>query len=79
MIRKHQFYGTASVGERGQIVLPVELRKAFDIKKGDKLLVIGHTHAMNIVLFKADAIDEYLEAMTEDIEHIRSELRKRGD
>jgi AbrB family looped-hinge helix DNA binding protein len=78
MMRKHQFYGTATVGERGQIVLPVKLRKAFDIKKGDKLLVIGHAHTMNVVLFKADAIDEYLEAMTEDIEHIRSELRKRG-
>jgi AbrB family looped-hinge helix DNA binding protein len=34
-------YGTVTVGERGQIVLPIEARKHFNIKPGDKLLVAG--------------------------------------
>ena len=79
MHHKQEFYGSTTVGERGQIVLPAKLRKAFRLKRGDKLLVIGLGHAQNIVLFKAEAMDEYLEMMTENIKHMRSALKKRGD
>jgi AbrB family looped-hinge helix DNA binding protein len=41
-IAKGKFlYGTVTVGERGQIVLPIEARKHFNIKPGDKLLIAG--------------------------------------
>ena len=36
-----QFYGTATVGEKGQIVIPQEARKNMKLKKGDRLLVFG--------------------------------------
>jgi AbrB family looped-hinge helix DNA binding protein len=36
-----RFYGTVTVSERGQIVVPTEARKDFDIRTGDKLLVLG--------------------------------------
>jgi AbrB family looped-hinge helix DNA binding protein len=36
-----KFYGSITVSERGQVVIPVEARKDFDIKTGDKLLVFG--------------------------------------
>lgn len=36
-----KFYGSITVSERGQIVIPVEARKDFDIRTGDKLLVFG--------------------------------------
>ncbi len=36
-----KFYGSVTVSERGQIVIPVEARKDFTIKTGDKLLVFG--------------------------------------
>lgn len=37
---KHIF-GTVRVGERGQIVLPKEARDVFQIKPGDRLVVLG--------------------------------------
>lgn len=37
---KHIF-GTVKVGEKGQIVIPKEARKIFDIKPGDSLMVLG--------------------------------------
>lgn len=37
---KHLF-GTAKVGEKGQIVIPKEARERFDIKAGDTLLILG--------------------------------------
>ena len=37
---KHLF-GTAKVGEKGQIVIPKEARELFGIKAGDTLLILG--------------------------------------
>lgn len=34
-------FGVVKVGEKGQIVIPREARKLFDIKPGDSLLVLG--------------------------------------
>ena len=36
-----KFYGSVTVSERGQVVIPVQARRDFDIKTGDKLLVFG--------------------------------------
>ena len=36
-----RFYGSVTVSERGQIVIPAEARKDFNIQTGDKLLVMG--------------------------------------
>jgi AbrB family looped-hinge helix DNA binding protein len=38
---KLQFFGTVTVGERGQISIPQEARELYDIKPGDKLLVVS--------------------------------------
>ena len=37
---KH-FFGSVTVGEKGQIVIPAKARKVFDIKAGDQLIVLG--------------------------------------
>ena len=34
-------YGTAKVGDRGQIVIPKEAREFFNIRPGDTLLILG--------------------------------------
>lgn len=36
-----RFYGSVTVSERGQIVIPADARRDFNIKAGDKLLVLG--------------------------------------
>ena len=36
-----KFYGSVTMSERGQIVIPVDARKDFNIRTGDKLLVFG--------------------------------------
>lgn len=44
MARKNEgrrFYGTITVSERGQVVIPAEARSDFHIEVGDKLLVFG--------------------------------------
>jgi AbrB family looped-hinge helix DNA binding protein len=36
-----RFYGSITVSDRGQIVIPAEARRDFNIEVGDKLLVLG--------------------------------------
>jgi len=41
-LEKHEHYfGTAKVGERGQIVIPQDARETFKINSGDLILVFG--------------------------------------
>ena len=45
---KHVF-GTAKVGDRGQIVIPKEARELFGIRPGDTLLILGEENKGLIV------------------------------
>lgn len=42
-------FGTARVGDRGQIVIPKEARELFGIKPGDTLLILGESETGLIV------------------------------
>ena len=42
-------FGTAKVGERGQIVIPKEARDLFNIRPGDTLLLLGEENSGLIV------------------------------
>ena len=42
-------FGTAKVGDRGQIVLPKEARELFNIQPGDTLLILGEENKGLIV------------------------------
>jgi len=57
------FYGTATIGERGQIVIPADLRKALDLHSGDKLLIWQHPSGKGIMLMPVDSVREFMEMM----------------
>ena len=42
-------FGTAKVGDRGQIVIPKEARDMFQIRPGDTLLILGEAETGLIV------------------------------
>ena len=42
-------FGTAKVGDRGQIVIPKEARELFNIRPGDTLLILGEENKGLIV------------------------------
>jgi AbrB family looped-hinge helix DNA binding protein len=54
---KHIF-GTVKVGAKGQIVIPNEARKIFDIKPGDTLLVLGDEE-QGIGIIKCDELYQF--------------------
>jgi AbrB family looped-hinge helix DNA binding protein len=73
MFPKPEFQGSTTVGERGQIVLPAEMRKKHGIKPGDKLLVISNplpNGAWAIMLMESSVLNQILSDMTEQIGQI---------
>ncbi|MBR7027767.1 MAG: AbrB/MazE/SpoVT family DNA-binding domain-containing protein [Bacteroidales bacterium] len=56
-------FGVVKVGDKGQIVIPRDARKIYDIKPGDALLMLGDRKGMAILkteVFQA-AIDQTME------------------
>lgn len=52
-----RFYGAITVSDRGQIVIPAEARRDFNIEVGDKLLVLGDLE-QGLALIKASDLLE---------------------
>ena len=54
---KNKFVGIAKVGEKGQIVIPKEVRDMFDIKPGDSLVVLCDKKK-GIAIVKSEVIED---------------------
>jgi len=51
---KHLF-GIVTVGEKGQIIIPVRARKLFNIASGDQIVVLGDETQQGLALLKAES------------------------
>ena len=59
-------FGVVKVGDKGQIVIPKEARKVYDIKSGDALLLVGDKNGMALIkteIFQS-AIDDIMGGIT---------------
>ena len=62
MNNKNKYMGVCKVGEKGQIVIPKEVRDMFNIEKGDSIIILSDKKK-GIALVKA----EVFENITDDI------------
>lgn len=67
------FYGAATVGERGQVVIPAEARADLGIKPGDKLLIMRHPVHQGLMVAKLDHLRGFLDEFSRKIESLESE------
>ena len=63
-LRNKKFFGIITLTEKGQLAIPVELRRILDLKKGDKLAVIKRKDNQGVNLVKADAFENIIEKMS---------------
>ena len=50
-------FGTAKVGDRGQIVIPKEARELFGIEPGDTLLILGEFET-GLIVSRPEALND---------------------
>lgn len=70
------FYGAATVGERGQIVIPAEARASLNIRPGDKLIIMRHPHYAGLMISKFETIRDFLDEFAENLEKAAGRSRE---
>lgn len=64
---KNKFIGICKVGEKGQIVIPKEIRNMFDIKSGDSVVLLSDKEK-GIAIVKADVIESMTDKVFKGVE-----------
>lgn len=72
-----KFYGSVTVSERGQMVIPSEARKDFNIKAGDKLLVLGDLE-QGIAIVTMESIRKMMSNSAYFLQMMQSEFGNQG-
>jgi AbrB family looped-hinge helix DNA binding protein len=75
---KSKAYGAVTIGERGQLVIPAELRKLLRIKSGEQLMVFAKPEKKTIILIPAADFSRFLEKAARMISKLENRLPKRG-
>ncbi|MBN1869241.1 MAG: AbrB/MazE/SpoVT family DNA-binding domain-containing protein [Candidatus Omnitrophica bacterium] len=75
-----EVYGTVTVGQRGQVVIPMKARKMLKIKEGDQLIVMsgppGRKDAISFI--PVTSIADFLKNFEDHVEALKKELTKQG-
>ncbi len=72
-----KLYGTATIGSKGQVVIPAEAREELGLKPGDRLYVLSAMGSGGVVFLKEDRLEHIVEQMTAQIEGFK-EYKKTG-
>lgn len=72
MMHDKKLYGTATVGTKGQIVIPVDAREELNISVGDRLYVVGSPDKGIVGLFKEDTLEQFIEQMNVEVESLKA-------
>lgn len=72
-----QLYGTATVGTKGQVVIPADARDALDIQAGDRLYVVGSQEKKWVGFIKEEQLRDMLDHLTNNLEQYKDILKKK--
>ena len=65
--RQQRVFGTAKVGDRGQIVIPKEAREFFGIEPGDTLLILGK-YETGLIVTKPETLNDLATQIFQTVE-----------
>ncbi|MFH1031739.1 MAG: AbrB/MazE/SpoVT family DNA-binding domain-containing protein [Chloroflexota bacterium] len=68
-------FGSATVGARGQVVIPANARKELDIEAGTTLLVFMGPAGNGLLIFKADAVEQIINIASEQLANVEKLLK----
>ena len=71
----YHIFGTAKVGEKGQIVIPKEARRVFGIGAGDTLLILGD-EKNGIIVTKPDVMETVAQEILRRFQKEGQEIEK---
>jgi AbrB family looped-hinge helix DNA binding protein len=73
---KPAFYGTATIGTKGQIVIPAKAREDLGLKSGEKVVVIGIKHHGMLGICPISSVEAMLTQTTAQLKAIQNAIGK---
>lgn len=70
-----KFYGSVTVGERGQIAIPAEARRDQGITPSTKLLAFGGQDGQALIFVKAEFVTEFISSVSSALSEIEQSLK----
>jgi len=67
-----KLYGTATVGTKGQIVIPATAREELGLNVSDRLYVVGSPEKGVVMLLKEDKLERFIEQMNLQVETFKA-------
>lgn len=74
-----KLYGTATVGTKGQVVIPADAREELDIQTGDRLYVVGSCERKWVGFIKEEQLRELIDHITDNVENYKQLLDANKD
>ena len=71
-----KLFGTATVGTKGQVVIPADARDELGIESGDRLYVVGSVEKKWVGFIKEEQFRELSNHLTDNIEQYKDLLKK---
>jgi AbrB family looped-hinge helix DNA binding protein len=66
--KSRRVFGTAKVGDRGQIVIPKEARELFKIRPGDTLLILGEEET-GLIVSRPEVLSDIANKMFDSVKN----------
>ena len=66
--KAQKVFGTAKVGDRGQIVIPKEAREFFGIEPGDTLLILGKSET-GLIISRPETLNNLANMIFDSVEN----------
>ncbi len=74
------FYGVATIGTKGQVVIPAEAREEMSIQPGDKVIVIGRQHPTKgfgmICICPVESAEQFVNELTSQITRTQEAIKQ---
>lgn len=71
-----KFFGSVTIGQRGQLVVPADARDELGINPGDKLLVFKAPMGGAIVVAKPEEFERHVQEMSKRAAALQEQLKK---
>jgi AbrB family looped-hinge helix DNA binding protein len=71
-VHNKKLYGTATVGTKGQVVIPADAREEMGISTGDRLYVVGSPEGGFLGLLKEESLEQIVQQLTAQVETFRT-------
>lgn len=71
-----KLYGTATVGTKGQVVIPAAAREALNINEGDKLYAVGSEKSGWVGFIKEEQLEMLIGQVVDNVETFQQLLKK---